>query len=92
MNYCFSCNITPVHCINKQIPPYHPTFVKSYNNIASICYDMGDLTKAMPYVELASDIGQRSLPLDHPDLLLCKNIFETITISYQWFCLIENKY
>jgi hypothetical protein len=39
---------------------------------------MGEYWKALSFSEYAVDIGQRSLPINHPDLLLAKENLENI--------------
>jgi hypothetical protein len=40
----------------------------SYNNIGAACDNMAEYSKARSFFERAVDIGQHSLPQDHPYL------------------------
>jgi tetratricopeptide (TPR) repeat protein len=50
----------------KTLPPTHPHWAMSYNNIGLVYAKMGEYSKARPFFERAVDIGQQSLPKDHP--------------------------
>ncbi|CAF1555322.1 unnamed protein product, partial [Adineta steineri] len=49
-------------------PPNHPDLAKSYNNIGTIYEDMNNYSKARTFYKHAIQIGQQSLPSNHPDL------------------------
>jgi len=50
----------------------------AYNNAGGAYLEMGDYSKAVLYCERAVDIGQRSLPPDHPDLRLYKMMLASL--------------
>ena len=52
----------------KQNPCNHLDLAMTYNNIASVYFDMGDYRKALSSHEKALSIRQQSLPPTHPDL------------------------
>ncbi len=53
----------------QSLPPNHPDFAMSYNNIGLVYKNMGDYSKARSFYERAVEIGQQSLPSNHPNLL-----------------------
>ena len=46
----------------------HPNVASSYNNLAAVLGDQGDLNKAMEYHERAVGIRQQTLGAQHPDV------------------------
>jgi len=50
----------------------------SYNNIGGVYDNMGEYSKALPYLERAFDIWQRSLPPNHPSIEDVKQSIEIV--------------
>jgi tetratricopeptide (TPR) repeat protein len=52
----------------ESLPPNHPDFAMSYNNIGGVYRNMGEYSKALSFYKRTIDIGQHSLPSNHPHL------------------------
>ena len=53
---------------NKLWGPQHPDVASSYNNLANVLSNQGDLKQAKEYHENALAIKQQTLGLQHPDV------------------------
>ncbi|CAF3341677.1 unnamed protein product, partial [Rotaria sp. Silwood2] len=61
------------------LPPNHPDFAGSYNNIGSVNYSMGEYSKALSSYERSLEIQKIALPPNHPDLAFS---YEAIGLVY----------
>jgi tetratricopeptide (TPR) repeat protein len=64
--------------IFEVLDSHYPDLAMAYNNAGGAYLEMGDYSKAVLYCERAVDIGQRSLPPDHPDLRLYKMMLASL--------------
>ena len=54
--------------MQQTLGPQHPDVASSYNNLATVLSDQGDLKQAKEYHERALAIRQQTLGPQHPDL------------------------
>ena len=54
--------------MQQTLRPQHPDVASSYNNLATVLSDQGDLKQAKEYHERALAIRQQTLGPQHPDL------------------------
>jgi tetratricopeptide (TPR) repeat protein len=64
--------------MKKTLPPNHPELATFYYNIGVVYDNMAEYSKAVSYCELAVDIGQRSLPTNHPNLQIYEKRLEML--------------
>ncbi|CAF5167152.1 unnamed protein product, partial [Rotaria sp. Silwood1] len=57
----------------KNLPPEHPLLADSYNRIGELYVKMHRYSKGLLFIEHAIELGERSLPANHPDLQLYKS-------------------
>jgi tetratricopeptide (TPR) repeat protein len=62
----------------KTLPPNHPDFATSYNNIGSVYYEMKQYPKALPFFERALEIFRNSLPSNHPSIQTLRQNIEIV--------------
>ncbi|CAF4647290.1 unnamed protein product, partial [Rotaria sp. Silwood2] len=57
----------------KTLPPNHPYFAQSYNNIGNVYNNIGEYSKALSSYERSLEIKKMALPPNHPDLAASYN-------------------
>ncbi|CAF4737454.1 unnamed protein product [Rotaria sp. Silwood2] len=60
------------------LPPNHPDFASSYNNIGTVYLNMGEYSKALSSHERSLEIKKIALPPNHPDLAASYNNIGTV--------------
>jgi tetratricopeptide (TPR) repeat protein len=62
----------------KTLPSNHPDLATTYNNIGVIYCNTGEYSKALPFYERAVEVGQHSLPENHPYLQWYQQLLDAI--------------
>ncbi len=61
---------------SKTLPLNYSSVASLYNNMTKIYYDMDDYMNTFTFIQRAVDIGQRSLPANHPNLQSYKAVLK----------------
>ncbi|CAF0726312.1 unnamed protein product [Rotaria sordida] len=67
--------------LEKALPPTHPDWATSYNNIGLTYNKMGVYSKALEFYEKAHQIKEKALPPHHPHLASSYNNIGGVSIS-----------
>ncbi|CAF1541965.1 unnamed protein product, partial [Adineta steineri] len=62
----------------QSLPPNHLSLASSYYDIGLVYRKMSNYSKARTFYERAIQIGEQSLPSNHPDLQKWRNNFEDV--------------